>query len=255
MPYSNEKSAIYIITCIYNDKHYIGSSVKYRTRLSKHRKDLRNGKHHSFHLQRAWDKYGEKNFKFDLLEEYDESLLPFMEYYWIMAIGSYKREYGYNIDIPLPNGGRNIHDKYTRLKISNARKGIKLSDETKKKLSEINKGKVLSKRELYKLQEGGRLYRKTQKYKNDMRKRKEKRSIKTIIYNLSNKSWKRFNSLDDASIYLCGYSTGRVYESLNNQRRSVKNHLMFSEDKFDKNIVYTKQKRIYNENRGKKNKS
>lgn len=57
------KSGVYEIKNITDNKIYIGSSVNIKHRVNRHFKDLRNGNHHSAHLQRAFDKYGEKNFK------------------------------------------------------------------------------------------------------------------------------------------------------------------------------------------------
>ena len=51
-----------------NGKKYVGSAVNFKRRRRKHRKSLRKGTHHSPHLQNAWNKYGEDNFKFDVLE-------------------------------------------------------------------------------------------------------------------------------------------------------------------------------------------
>ena len=48
---------------------YIGSSIQIEKRFLRHKKDLRNNKHHSIILQRAWNKYKEENFKFEIIEE------------------------------------------------------------------------------------------------------------------------------------------------------------------------------------------
>jgi hypothetical protein len=60
---------IYKIENIKNNHCYIGSSVKIEDRWRRHKKDLRKGNHHSIILQRAWDKYGEDEFKLIILEE------------------------------------------------------------------------------------------------------------------------------------------------------------------------------------------
>lgn len=61
------QSGIYQITCTANLVVYIGSAINLPTRWSMHRYQLRNGKHASRRLQRAWNKYGEGAFVFDVL--------------------------------------------------------------------------------------------------------------------------------------------------------------------------------------------
>jgi group I intron endonuclease len=62
------KSGIYKITNITNDNFYIGSSSDLLRRKKQHKYDLNLNKHHSKYLQRAWNKYGGDNFKFEVLE-------------------------------------------------------------------------------------------------------------------------------------------------------------------------------------------
>lgn len=59
---------IYLITNTVNGNRYIGSSNNIRKRLWKHRALLRNNKHENAHLQNAWNKYGEKQFIYSILE-------------------------------------------------------------------------------------------------------------------------------------------------------------------------------------------
>lgn len=58
------QSGIYEIVNTVNGKRYIGSAKKFKIRWSKHVSALRLCKHHSRHLQAAWNKYGEAAFKF-----------------------------------------------------------------------------------------------------------------------------------------------------------------------------------------------
>ena len=61
-------SGIYEIRNLINGDCYIGSSKNIKQRKSRHFKDLKNDKHHSIILQRAYNKYGKEFFKFNLLE-------------------------------------------------------------------------------------------------------------------------------------------------------------------------------------------
>lgn len=61
-------SGIYRILNTLNNKFYIGSSVDIYTRWSVHKHKLFSNKHNSIKLQRAWNKYGEQHFKFEILE-------------------------------------------------------------------------------------------------------------------------------------------------------------------------------------------
>lgn len=62
------KSGIYSILNVVNGKRYIGSSVDIYSRLHEHFHNLRNNKSHNKHLQSSWNKYGEENFIFNVLE-------------------------------------------------------------------------------------------------------------------------------------------------------------------------------------------
>lgn len=66
------KGGIYQIKNIKNNKFYIGStSGMFISRYYSHRTKLRYNRHENDHLQNAWNKYGEKNFKFVVLEQCD----------------------------------------------------------------------------------------------------------------------------------------------------------------------------------------
>lgn len=59
-----------------NNKCYIGSAKHFISRKSKHLTDLRKNKHHSIKLQNSFNKYGENNFKFSIIEsDIDNNIL------------------------------------------------------------------------------------------------------------------------------------------------------------------------------------
>ncbi len=76
-------SGIYQIMHVTTGTIYIGSSVDMYSRTSYHRSSLRRGDHHSAYLQRAWNKYGEEQFRVDVVLLCDKSDLAFQERYFI----------------------------------------------------------------------------------------------------------------------------------------------------------------------------
>lgn len=59
---------VYVITCLPTRKRYVGSSsVSLKGRIALHKRQLRDNKHHSRYLQRAWNKYGEEAFDFSTI--------------------------------------------------------------------------------------------------------------------------------------------------------------------------------------------
>jgi group I intron endonuclease len=151
-------SAIYAIVNNVTCDMYVGSAVAVNRRWSSHRRDLAKQCHYNTRLQRAYDKYGKDVFDWEIVQFVDDkSKLIDREQFWI------------NFFIPAYNG-RPVansplgtkHSAETRAKmsasakkkvfteehkqnISNAKKGIcTTSEEQKKRLSELNKGKVFS---------------------------------------------------------------------------------------------------------------
>lgn len=99
----NKKNAgIYEIRCTVNNRVYIGQSRQMTTRISKHKRLLRNGLHENQALQNAWNKYREENFMFSKLEHYDRTLsniddiLNIKEKEYIRLYESNKKPFGYN---------------------------------------------------------------------------------------------------------------------------------------------------------------
>lgn len=62
------KSGIYQFKNIINNKKYIGSAFDFEDRKAVHLFHLRNNTHHSKKFQNAFNKHGEENFKFEILE-------------------------------------------------------------------------------------------------------------------------------------------------------------------------------------------
>lgn len=103
------KKYIYKIINIINNKCYIGQTKNWKRRWQEHQRQLKNNKHENPYLQYAWNKYGEENFRFEVIEyveNYNER-----EIYWIEYYQSTECQYGYNImtggeDPPHINGSK-----------------------------------------------------------------------------------------------------------------------------------------------------
>lgn len=132
---------VYKIINLINGKIYIGQDRNNNPNY------LGSGKILKYSIK----KYGIENFKKEIIEECSSlSELNEREIYWIDKLNSRKREIGYNI-----TKGGNGGDVYTgnpnlkeiKEKMSNSRKGkigTKHTDDTKKKISEGNKNKIIS---------------------------------------------------------------------------------------------------------------
>jgi len=106
----NNISGIYKIICI-NNKFYIGSSIDIDRRLKEHKRLLKRNKHPNKYLQNCWNKYGEKNFRFEIIETVnDVERLLIREQQWIDKTNCCNRKVGFNISInsSAPNRGKFI---------------------------------------------------------------------------------------------------------------------------------------------------
>lgn len=136
---------VYSITNTKTGKVYVGSSLSIYGRLLAHRQQLRRGAHGNEYLQRAWDKHGEKVFRYDILELCRPTKIFKREQHWIDALKTTERVYGYNMAIKAgksPMDGRN-HSEQSRLKMSQKRKGMDTSAATRA-AAEANRGKKRS---------------------------------------------------------------------------------------------------------------
>lgn len=102
---------IYKIINITNGKFYVGSTGDTRERFRVHRKRLRSNKHHCAHLQAAWNKYGEDNFLFKVVEEVsDISLLQGAEDRWLVEWVGKEQCYNHGLRSGAPWRGCNSED-------------------------------------------------------------------------------------------------------------------------------------------------
>jgi group I intron endonuclease len=140
------KTGVYCIRNKANGKRYVGSSMKsIVVRWRPHKVALRARSHHNRYLQAAWDKYGEKEFVFAVLELCCQDDCFERETLWIAHYKSVQRDFGYNL---CPVAGSPIgwkHSAETKAKLSAAKRGRKLTPAHYAKISAAGKGRKQSK--------------------------------------------------------------------------------------------------------------
>lgn len=135
---------IYGIQNKINGKIYIGKTgMNFGDRWDSHKSLLRSGKHFNQHLQRAWNKYGEENFEFIVIEDCAVEELDDKERYYIELYR--KNNLSYNLADGGNGGcflGKHLPEE-TKRKIGEKNRinmlGKKASEETKNKMSQAQK--------------------------------------------------------------------------------------------------------------------
>lgn len=143
IPVDMSQGGIYMILNLVNGKVYIGSTVRFDWRWYHHLNALDKNKHHSPHLQLAWNKYGSDAFQFVILS-FNRSNLIELEQDYINSFSSNDRDFGYNF---APVAGSPLgfkHSEETRKRMALSQIGRKHSEEVKLKMSLSAKGKPKS---------------------------------------------------------------------------------------------------------------
>ena len=100
---------IYLIQNIINKHCYVGQTVNFDHRRGEHLSTLRHKKHKNPYLQNAFNLYGEKYFRFSILEEVSEGDgITFREQYWIERL---KPEYNIELNVFDHARHKREHDK------------------------------------------------------------------------------------------------------------------------------------------------
>lgn len=152
---------VYKIYSHFTGRYYIGSSKNIIRRWYRHKHDLKHGKHNNIHLQRIYNKYGEGDLAYIVLEHCSQQDLETLEQKYLDE----KTKDCVNMSLL---AGRIEMTSTTRAKIG-AKTKARLNDktnhpmfgkhhshETKIKLSKANKGKKIHSEE-FKLKQSRRL--------------------------------------------------------------------------------------------------
>jgi len=243
-----ENIGVYKITNIINNKCYIGSSKTIKKRWYEHKRQLRKNQHHSKALQRAFNKYGENNFVFEILElcEPNELLIIEQKYFDLIKpeyiiLKTAGRFDGYKhteetkkllseisknqvrvpcaeetkIKIGDANRNRVFSDEHKE-KLSNARKGKKLSEEQKKKISDRSYPEKM--REMQKLGTIARKFNNKPVSEETKKKIGQQNSEKLIGLDSDGKIVYQFNSHREA-YELLGISEATLWRMLKSDRK------------------------------------
>lgn len=223
MPYKNKISGIYLITNILNEKKYVGFSSNILGRFSVHSKSLKDNNHHCEHLQRAWNKYGEENFKFEIIEKCSTNLLAEREHYWAIKLNTHNRDFGYN-EKPTSEDGRVNHSEETKKKISDAHIGRKKSNESVKKSVE-GKRKAAEERGYYISEDNIKYWNAQRKSKpvhpNMAKAAKEKFSVVIIQMDLDGNFIKEWIGMAEAERVMGGKASGKISMVCSGKRKSA----------------------------------
>ena len=166
---------IYCIENLTTHKKYVGQAINVRERWGEHVSDLYHQTHFNTYLQHAWNKYGEDDFNYYVLEYCSREELDERETYYIDTFDLLNRDLGYNRKRGGQHGGgtfskeakeklsESIKASYTdelrekrsqqlkaiwdnpeerakRIGESHPMYGYHHTDEVKKRLSELHKG-------------------------------------------------------------------------------------------------------------------
>jgi len=117
-----------------------------------HRHHLRRNKHHSIHLQRAWQKHGEAAFVFSIIEHVHADELIAREQYYLDTLRPFGTN-GYNI-APMAGSTRGVKRTPEQIeRMAAINRGKKLSPEHRARISAAGRGRKHTEESIKKLRE------------------------------------------------------------------------------------------------------
>ena len=127
---------IYVLTAP-NGKRYVGQTCDFRERMYRHAQAKND-----YAISRAIRKYGWENFGKEIVSDnVSAEDVDYFEKRWIQYFGTLAPN-GYNLNNG-GNGGKVVSDD-TKRKLSEINKGKTLSDYAKRRISECHRGKIVS---------------------------------------------------------------------------------------------------------------
>jgi len=213
---------IYKIVNKKNKKIYIGQSNNIGYRKKRHLQALETDSHFNTHLQKAWNKYGKGNFKFEIIEECTINELDDKEKYWIKHYNSANFNYGYN----MAYGGRD---------------GSNLTEESKKKISETLKGHIVSEETRKKIKEKRKTQTNTNKGKKFSDEARQNISLAHIGIKLSEETKKKVS--ENNARYWLGKK--RDIETIEKMKKKLKQRPMTQEWRKQLDIARNQKQSMY----------
>lgn len=147
-------SGIYLLRCITNGKVYIGQSQNIYQRIMEHRSRIKSTtkNYQSTRIYLAMKKYGAENFYVEVLEKVEDlSIIDDREQYYLDYFNSTNNKIGYNT-CPVSKTCRGVkHSEEVRKRMGDSKRGKKLSDEAKRKIGLASLGRKKSPETLLKI--------------------------------------------------------------------------------------------------------
>ncbi len=226
-------SCIYkISSLIYPTRFYIGSTINYDNRKQLHLKHFRANKHHSILLQRHINKYGLGDMTFSIIE-----VVPIH--------GDLLSREQFYID--------SLNPFFNICKVAGNCLGVKLSDETKAKMSKAKTGIVCSESTRQKISNANKGIKKTPLQIEVMRKRLIGRKLsEEHKKKISNSSQNRKPISEETRMKLSTVSKNRIYslDARKNMSEAAKNRKPCKRGKYKTAKRYRPEEEIITEDGG-----
>jgi group I intron endonuclease len=197
---------VYKITNIINNKIYIGSTNQtFLKRLTQHYFELRKNNHKNDHLQYSWNKYGEDNFIFEIIEVTDKKETLEREQFWMDYYECYNKSIGFNINpkaTGTPNLSKETIEKRRQTMLNNYKEG-KIKPFFSKGFTPWNKGMKMSKKHNENLSNSAKKRICTKEGKKKRSDSLRKKSKIVLVYDKNNNflgEWKNALELQEFSL-------------------------------------------------------